>query len=318
METSTVLVCLACVAAFCAAACFASAAFDVRGRKARVRKANVMTHTGLLRHGVPALKPFAETMLRISQVRSVVEKAVEAFRERGVVTTCEALLSLATVVLLIVVALCWLATKTLLSGIAVSACVIALAVMQLNSLDDRRTDAIRNAVPDAFRSMESCFQAGLSLLQTLRQVAKESSGPLKNVLLRASHQLEMGGTTARALAELKSVQSVPELAFAAVALDVQHQTGGSLRQVLESARESVEGQLALRRSLRVQTAQAKLSARIVSIMPFILLALFSLVSEGFLDPFFESVQGVCLLGLAFLMQAAGILTVRKMLAVEVD
>ena len=47
-----------------------------------------------------------------------------------------------------------------------------------------------------------------------------------------------------------------ELAFIAVALDVQHASGGSLASVLDAARESVEGEIELERSLRVQTAQA--------------------------------------------------------------
>ena len=78
----------------------------------------------------------------------------------------------------------------------------------------------------------------------------------------------------------------------------------------------VKDTLSLRRSLRVQTAQAKLSARIVVVMPFILVAAFSLVSPDFLMPFFTSVFGYALLGLALVMQVAGIVLVRRALSVE--
>ena len=104
----------------------------------------------------------------------------------------------------------------------------------------------------------------------------------------------------------------------AVALDVQHQAGGSMRPVLEAARETVEGELALRRALRVQTAQARLSARVVTVMPFALVAVFSLVSKGFLDPFLQSPLGLGLLGLACAMEVAGVLAVRRKLNVEVS
>ena len=87
-----------------------------------------------------------------------------------------------------------------------------------------------------------------------------------------------------------------------------------MRQVLDAARDSVEGELALRRSLKVQTAQAKLSAQVVSVMPFALVAVFSLVSEDFLSPFFASPAGWALLGLALGMQAAGVGMVRRVLA----
>ncbi len=78
-----------------------------------------------------------------------------------------------------------------------------------------------------------------------------------------------------------------------------------MRQVLDAARDSVEGELSLRRALKVQTAQAKLSAQVVSVMPFALVAVFSLVSEDFLAPFFASASGWALLALALGMQAAG-------------
>jgi tight adherence protein B len=79
----------------------------------------------------------------------------------------------------------------------------------------------------------------------------------------------------------------------------------------------VESELELARNLKVQTAQARLSSSIVTWMPFILVAIFSFVSPGFLSPFFESLAGIALLVVALLMQAAGVFSVRHMLKVEV-
>ncbi len=126
----------------------------------------------------------------------------------------------------------------------------------------------------------------------------------------------MGAPATEALAVLERQRGVPELAFAAVALDVQHQSGGSIGPVLEAAQDSVESELELLRSLKVQTAQAKLSARVVTVMPFILVGLFSLMSPGFLSPFFESLPGMVMLAVALLMEAAGVLVVRRMLKVD--
>ena len=128
--------------------------------------------------------------------------------------------------------------------------------------------------------------------------------------------LEMGASAEDALEELRNGSSTSELAFVAVALDVQHQSGGAMGQVLDAATDAVKGELALRRSLRVQTAQAKLSARVVSVMPFVLIAAFSLASPDFLAPFFASPFGYALLALAVIMQVAGILLVRRALTVE--
>ena len=177
---------------------------------------------------------------------------------------------------------------------------------------------MREAVPDALHAMGSCFQAGFSLLQTFQQLAGEIKGPLGKRFAAGAHLLETGHGSSEALRALRAGGKRSELAFVAVALDVQHQAGGSMRPVLEAARETVEGELALRRALRVQTAQARLSARVVTVMPFALVAVFSLVSKGFLDPFLQSPLGLGLLGLACAMEVAGVLAVRRMLNVEVS
>ena len=133
---------------------------------------------------------------------------------------------------------------------------------------------------------------------------------------RSVHVLETGGGAQEALEGLRTGAHASELAFVAVALDVQHQSGGAMRQVLDAATDTVKGELALRRSLRVQTAQAKLSARVVAIMPLILVAAFSLASPDFLSPFFQSAFGYVLLSLAIAMQVGGVVLVRKALAVD--
>lgn len=270
-----------------------------------------------LRNGVGFLMPVARALVGTRRIGTLAREGVEVLRGRGLAVSEEPLISVCVALLAVVGVGVSLVTFSPVCGAAVAACVAAAGLARLHSAQEKRRQELCDAVPDALRSMGVCFQSGLSLMQTLQQVASESRGPLRDLFQRAAHRLEIGEGADEALSTLRQGASVPELAFVAVALDVQHQAGGSLRQVLDAARESVEGEIELRRALKVQTAQAKLSARVVSVMPFVLLAVFSLVSEGFLEPFFASPMGLALLALALGMQAAGVMAVRRMLAVEV-
>ena len=131
----------------------------------------------------------------------------------------------------------------------------------------------------------------------------------------ATHEIAIGKTPDEALDDFKVKATLPELVFVAVALKIQHHAGGSMQQILDTARDSIKNEIELRRSLRVQTAQAKLSARVVTAMPFVLVALFSLITKDFLLPFFSSGLGVSLLVVALVMQASGILAIRRILRV---
>ena len=304
MEAHVVLGGVGVLAAF---GCGAAASASVAGR-ARRRTASLVGEgdvgssrvAWLLRNGVGWTRPVTRALLGNRALAALMREAVGVVDARGLMTTEESLLSV------------WIAAM-----VGAGMCACACAVVWLRTVQDKRRDALREGIPDALRSMAVCFQAGLSLLQTFQQVASEVQGPLGTLFARAAHQLETGEGAGRALEVLRRGSSVAELAFVAVALDVQHQAGGSMKQVLDAARDTVQSEIELRRALRVQTAQAKLSARVVSVLPFVLIAVFSLVSEGFLDPFFASPMGMALLAIALGMQAAGIVAVRRMLAVEV-
>ena len=161
------------------------------------------------------------------------------------------------------------------------------------------------------------MHAGLSLPQTFSEVAQQIDQPARGLFARVSRDLDLGYSMNEALEHFKQVAELPELSFVAMALDVQYACGGSATPVLRSAEESISRDLDLRRSLRVQTAQAKLSAQIVSVMPFALVFVISAVDQAFLHPFFSSAQGVVLLLLAIAMLGGGVLLVRRMLAVEI-
>lgn len=269
-----------------------------------------------LRNGYASLVPVANALLINEKAARIAEEAVYSLGLRGLTATRESFVTVAIVLALALACGVGLATASLVAALAVPACAFALFALALGNARDKRQEAARDSVPAALESMSACFGSGFTLQQTFQQVAHDVDEPLASTFSRASHILEMGGGADRALRELKYGTCAEELAFIAVALDVQHQSGGAMRQVLQAATETVKSELSLKRSLRVQTAQAKLSARVVAVMPFVLVSAFSLASPDFLMPFFQSVQGYALLSLAVIMQVAGILLVRRALSVE--
>lgn len=269
-----------------------------------------------LSSGCALLMPMARRLCRIRAVDASTVGLVRVLGQRGIASAKDALLSWELAAFLLLSCALGLLSGSAVGGLAAGCCAALGLASWAKTQEERRCTTLREQVPEALRCMGVCFRSGLSLQQTFGQVARESNGALGERFAAAGRRLEMGSSTSEALEVLRADVGVPELAFVAVALDVQHQSGGSVTPVLDAARESVEGELELLRSLRVQTAQAKLSARIVTIMPFLLVALFSLMSPGFLTPFFSSVMGWGLLALALAMQLSGVLIVRRLLRVE--
>ena len=269
------------------------------------------------RNGVPAFSwarravlSFPRARRRFEGVADIVSRSCGGASVEGV---CEAFLLL----------LCMLGTVSLIAARSVifTVCLCALAVACTFAAASRRRDAelqrMRELVPDALRCMEACFHAGLTVPQAFAEVARETKPPLRDAFSMVSHDMELGRSVDEALERFRRASSLPELSFVAMALDVQHACGGDASRIVQSAQESVERGIELRRSLRVQTAQAKLSAQVVSIMPIALLVVLSGIDPGFMDPFFESGAGIALLVCAAVMEIAGIAIVSRVLDVDI-
>lgn len=269
----------------------------------------------LLRNGIPALAPMAERILRLGAVRRYAVLLQDGCRRRGWQTSDTALVTLGIGAALVLVAAGAL-TGTLALLVALFAAGLAVLGAVARQQRDAERERVRDAVPGALRSMSACFHAGYTLLQTFRQIAGESEGRLAACFERAAAGLETGKTADRVLEELRQDAALPELGFVVAALEVQHRTGGSLQPIIDAACDAVNEELSLRRALRVQTAQARLSARVVTAMPFVLLAALSIMTQDFLAPFFASATGVAVLGVALGMQVAGVVAVRRLLEVN--
>lgn len=284
-----------------------------------VRRASRKEGRGLfaLRKLAKPLLPLAVALSRNARVASFAASLSGLLGDRGIRLSAEEALSSLFGACVFSALIAGMIARSLVAALAVPALLVVLVASRVRSRAEKGCEALRDAVPDALHAMSACFQAGFSLLQTFRQLANETKGPLSKRFLSAANRLETGQSASSAINEIRRGDTSSEIAFIAVALDVQHEAGGSMRQVLDAARDTVEGECELRRSLKVQTAQARLSARVVTAMPFLLVALFSLISDGFLEPFFTSIAGMGLLALAIAMETAGVLAVRRMLAVEV-
>lgn len=323
METAGCLRLVAVAAAFWCAAWAVPAGIGTIHRARVADRANRFAseqRTGfaarLLRNGIAPATVVAQALCRRKWIASYLEGLAWLARHHGFETDACRAGGVALALALASGLAGWLVSSSPLFGAMAAACLAIGAGIAARQAREREMEEMRESLPAMLRTMSACFHAGYSLLQAFRHLAHEVRGPLGHMLQRAAGDLETGHTAHEALERMRRDSSLRELSFVAAALEIQHQTGGSLQKVMDSACESIEGELALKRMLRVQTAQARLSMRVITIMPFILMAVFSLVSPGFLVPFFSSVPGVALFCVAMGMQLAGVLIIRRMLDVR--
>lgn len=267
-----------------------------------------------LRNGVRVLLPLAFGLrTRVAAVDAFAGRAVDVLARRGVASAEDAVISAVAAGSIVGGCLVGLCTQSLFWGLAAVVAIAAAAVVAVSSLETKDTERLREQMPEVLRALRRCLESGMTLEQTFTQIAAECDGQFAVLFGDAARMLATGCGSEEALAHIRSHCGVPEMTFLAVALDVQHRTGGSMASVLDAAQKAVTGRLDLGRQLKVQTAQARLSARVVTVLPFALLAVLSLLSPGFLDPLFSNAMGWIVLAFALLLQVGGIVWVRSIL-----
>ncbi len=276
---------------------------------------SALTET-LAQGGVPALSRLSSGAFRIKAIRQIANEISEFAISRGLGATPEGILQTSMLLAAVGLLLSWVLTGSLLIALVLVLSVFAIACGKAVVSNRERRRRVEDLLPDALRALGVFYSSGLGFLQALEQVAMETPDPLGKMFGEVVAGMKAGKTLPEALISL-SDSGHGSLAFLSVALEIQQRTGGALQPILDNVATSVSESLELRRSLEVKTAQARMSARIVSVMPVAMFGAIALMSPSAVAGFFSSPVGLMLFIVACAMEVSGILIIRRILDVDV-
>ncbi len=172
-------------------------------------------------------------------------------------------------------------------------------------------------LPDAIDLMVSVLRTGHSIPQAVKTVSEELPAPLGWEFAQVLQRMNLGQPLSQALMYSCEKFASFELDLIRRAATIQAETGGSLAELLEKTNSTLRQRLKLVRQVSVLTAQSKLTATVVSLLPFVMAALLQYLSPGYLNPLFQSELGKLLLAGSLILMAIGAIMMRKMATVNV-
>ena len=175
-------------------------------------------------------------------------------------------------------ALVALSVTGLVAGVAVGT-VASLAWCSAREAARRRE--LARQVPDVFRSLAGALGAGRTLTQAISYVGSLGDGPLNREFARASLMVSCGTGATEAVGRVAKVTDAPGVELMVCALSVSARTGAPLQGLFLRSARLAERRFELERELTAKTAQVRLSARIVSALPVLLVAALVLVSPDY-------------------------------------
>ncbi|MDI1270124.1 MAG: type II secretion system F family protein [Polaromonas sp.] len=170
----------------------------------------------------------------------------------------------------------------------------------------RRCQAIERQLPGALDGMIRSLQVGQALSSVWGALAHELPMPLQEEFYRVHEQLQFGESIDRALENLASRSPSADLKFFVTALRIQHQSGGNLVQLLGDQASLLRERQELRGKIHALSSEARLSAWILGVLPFIVAGGMLILSPGQLSLLWNTPSGLTLLKIGVALQAAGI------------
>jgi tight adherence protein B len=180
----------------------------------------------------------------------------------------------------------------------------------------RRTKAFVNQLGDTIGLMANSLRAGYSLLQTLELVSRESPSPMCDEFRRVVREVGLGVSPQQAMNNLLRRVPSEDLDLMVSAINIQHEIGGNLGQILDVIGETIRERVRIQGEISVLTAQQQLSGNIIALMPLVLATGLFLLNPDYMLGMFVW-PWVCIpIGAAVLL-VIGYIIMRKIIAIEV-
>jgi tight adherence protein B len=193
----------------------------------------------------------------------------------------------------------------------------AFPTVLLRSALSKRADRLREQLPDVLTIMASSLRAGHSFLQSLDTVAKEIAQPAASEFQRVVAEIRLGRPAEDALESLAERVGSADFKWAVLAVNIQREVGGNLAEILDTVADTLRERAMLRRQIKVLTAEGRLSAWVLALLPFAIALYMYAVNPDYIGILFESVYGIIMIIVALVLLVLGILWMKKIVDIDV-
>lgn len=170
---------------------------------------------------------------------------------------------------------------------------------------------------DAVMMMSSSLRAGYSMMQALETVSREMSEPINDEFHRVTLEVGVGISVEEALNHLVQRIHSTDLELMTIAMNVQREVGGNLATILDTIAATIRERQELQGEVRTLTAQGRISAYIISLLPVALAGALFILNRPYISTLWTTVPGYFMSAVAITLIVVGFFVTRKVAQVEV-
>lgn len=256
------------------------------------------------------LERFLASLPRISTLDRLVEQS-------GTTMTLPRLATMMLLSALSVFLLALVFKLPLLIALAAAVAVALLPPTFLAMARDRRLRQLDRQLPDAVDLIARALRAGHAFPSALQMAGEELPAPIGGEFRIAFEEINYGVPINDALLNLATRVPSDDLRFFVIAVLLQRETGGNLAEILDNISMLIRERFKLMGTVRVLSAEGRMSAWILTLLPIATGLVINLVNPRFMAVLWKDEAGLKLVALAAVLMIFGILWMRKIIRIRV-
>ena len=196
-------------------------------------------------------------------------------------------------------------------GLVLAVMVPLAAVTALRFLATRRRKRFSDQMADTLQILAGSLRAGHGLAQAIDTVTREAESPTAEEFKRLTIETRLGRDFVEALQSVADRVGGEDFQWVVQAVQIQREVGGDLAAILDSVAGTVRDRTRIRRQVSALSAEGRMSAWVLMILPFGLAGMMALTSKEYLSPLFGTGTGLRLLAVGAVLLTVGGLWLRK-------
>ncbi|HEU4852594.1 MAG TPA: type II secretion system F family protein [Telluria sp.] len=181
----------------------------------------------------------------------------------------------------------------------------------------RRLTRIEQQLPDAADFIARALRAGHSFTNVLQIVGNELPEPLSGEFRTAREEINYGVPMNEALHNMAARIPLTDLRYMIIAVLIQRESGGNLAEILGNISLIIRGRLKLAAQVRVLSAEGRLSAWILGLLPFFVMAAMHILNPTYINILWTDPTGIQLLWYGLGMIVVGVFWLRRVIRIRI-
>lgn len=181
----------------------------------------------------------------------------------------------------------------------------------------RRVMIFEGQLLDAVLLLANALRAGHSFGQGLEIISRDMPAPLSGEFSKVSRETKIGISLDEALINLTRRIESKDLEMFVTGILIQHQIGGDMAEILDNIAHTIDKRIKNRAKIKAITAQTRLSAWIVSLLPIVLAVYIFGSHPDYGKIMLVEPIGTIMLAVGGVMMLLGILAIRVVIRIDI-